>query len=54
MNDEVSRNEERWRVIFDNSSVGIALADPTGHFTLANRTYQQMVGYTEKELTKLS
>lgn len=44
------RSKERWRAVFENSAVGIALAGPDGVFTAANRAYRQMVGYTEEEL----
>jgi PAS domain S-box-containing protein len=44
------RSEERWRAVFENSGVGIALTGPDGVFTAVNRAYQEMVGYTEKEL----
>jgi PAS domain S-box-containing protein len=45
---------ERWRSIFENSAVGIALADPSGGFTATNRAFQAMVGYTDEELRALS
>jgi len=44
------RSKARWRAVFENSAVGIALAGPDGVFTAANRAYQEMVGYTEEEL----
>ncbi|HWS17079.1 MAG TPA: PAS domain S-box protein, partial [Candidatus Elarobacter sp.] len=43
-------SERRWRAIFENSAVGIALADEKGSLTLTNRAYQKMVGYTDEEL----
>ncbi|HKS96975.1 MAG TPA: PAS domain S-box protein, partial [Terriglobia bacterium] len=48
------RSEERWRAVFENSGVGIALAGPDGILTAANRAYQEMLGYTEDELRKMS
>jgi two-component system cell cycle sensor histidine kinase/response regulator CckA len=47
-------SEERWRAIFENSAVGIALADEKGFLTLTNRAYQKMVGYTDEELRSMS
>lgn len=49
-----ARNEERWRSVFENSAVGIALADLQGRFMAANPVYQKMLGYTEEELQELS
>jgi PAS domain S-box-containing protein len=47
-------SEGRWRAIFDNSAVGIALTDMHGKFTAANRAYREMVGYSEEELRAIS
>ncbi|HWX56306.1 MAG TPA: PAS domain S-box protein [Verrucomicrobiae bacterium] len=47
-------SEDRWRAIFENSVVGIALADPDGGYMATNRAYQRMVGYTDEELRSLS
>lgn len=46
--------EGRWRAIFDNSAVGIAVTDAHGRFTATNRPYQQMVGYSQDELRALT
>jgi PAS domain S-box-containing protein len=47
-------SELRWRAIYDNSAVGIWLTDAAGRFVAANRALQNMLGYTEVELRKLS
>ncbi|MDX6007635.1 ATP-binding protein [Cupriavidus necator] len=47
-------SEQRWRVVFENSAVGIALTDTDGQFMAANPAFRRMLGYTEKELTRLS
>jgi PAS domain S-box-containing protein len=47
-------SEERWRKLFENSSVGIALVTPDGRFIAANLALQKMLGYTEKELQRLT
>jgi formate hydrogenlyase transcriptional activator len=46
-------SEQRWRAVFENSTVGIALLDETGHFMVANSTYEEMVGRTSSELRLL-
>jgi PAS domain S-box-containing protein len=47
-------SEERWRAVFENSAVGIALTDLNGRFLAANSAYQRMVGYSADELQALS
>jgi formate hydrogenlyase transcriptional activator len=52
---EILRNsEERWRSVFENSAIGVALTDLDGRFLATNPVYQKMVGYTEEELRALS
>lgn len=40
--------------VFENSAVGIALTDRDGFFAETNWAYEQLVGYTDKELRALS
>src|SRR5271169_460664 len=47
-------SEERWRAMFENSAVGIAITNPEGVFTATNRAYQEMLGYSDDELRALS
>jgi PAS domain S-box-containing protein len=47
-------SEERWRKLFENSSAGIALVTPEGHYIAANLALQKMLGYTEEELQRLT
>lgn len=47
-------SEDRWRAIFDNSAVGIALTMSDGRFSATNLAYQRLVGYTEDELKALT
>jgi PAS domain S-box-containing protein len=47
-------SEERWRLVFENSAIGIILADPSGRFVEANRAFQALVGYTNQELKALT
>ena len=51
---KLARSEERWRSVFENSAIGVALTDLNGRFIAANPVYQKMLGYTEQELKQLS
>lgn len=44
----------RWRSVFDNSAIGVALADLNGRVLATNSTYQKMLGYTESEFQGIS
>jgi formate hydrogenlyase transcriptional activator len=48
------QSEERWRSVFENSAIGVALTDANGRFLATNPTYQKMLGYTEEEFQTLS
>ncbi len=47
-------SEERWRNLFETSSVGIALTEPGGKFLRANQALQSMLGYDEASLRLMS
>ncbi|MBT3294679.1 MAG: PAS domain S-box protein [Verrucomicrobia bacterium] len=48
--EEVLQEKESWlQGFFDNAAIGIAIADPTGHFLQVNEHYQDMFGYTNRE-----
>jgi PAS domain S-box-containing protein len=47
---DVRRNEARWRSVFENSAVGVALTDLNGRFIALNPVFQKMLGYSEEEL----
>jgi PAS domain S-box-containing protein len=51
--DALRKSEERWRSVFENSAIGVALTDLNGRFLATNHVYQAMVGYTEEELRAL-
>src|SRR5271156_6137132 len=51
---QVARSEERWRSVFENSAIGVALTDLHGAFLATNPIYQKMVGYNEEELQRIS
>jgi len=44
------KSEERWRSVFENSAIAVALTDLNGRFLATNHVFQTMVGYTEEEL----
>lgn len=49
----LAQSEERWRSVFENSAIGVALTDLDGKFIAANPVYQKMLGYREDELVQL-
>jgi PAS domain S-box-containing protein len=51
---QLRQSEERWRAVFGNSAVGIAMSNFDGRFLAANAAYQDMLGYSEAELRALS
>jgi PAS domain S-box-containing protein len=51
---QLRASEERWRKLFENSSAGIALITPDGRCSAANVAFQQMLGYSEQELRRLT
>ena len=48
------KSEERWRAVFENSAIGVALTDPSGRFLATNSAFQKMLGYTEEEIGELT
>jgi PAS domain S-box-containing protein len=52
--DALRKSEERWRCVFENSAIGVALSDLNGRFLATNHVYQTIVGYTEEELRALN
>ncbi|PYT95425.1 MAG: hypothetical protein DMG38_27105 [Acidobacteria bacterium] len=50
--EDLRRSEQRWRAVFENSAIGVALTDMTGRFVATNSAYQKMLGYSEEELNK--
>lgn len=51
---QVVQSEERWRSVFENSAVGVALTDLNGRFIATNSVYQKMLGYADDELRQLT
>src|SRR6266550_2482931 len=48
------QNEQRWRTAFENSGIGIIMADSNGRLFAANKAYRNMLGYSESELFGLT
>src|SRR6266404_1962619 len=52
--DALRKSEERWRSVFENSAIGVALTDLNRRFLATNHVFQAMVGYTEEELSTVN
>jgi formate hydrogenlyase transcriptional activator len=50
----VAAMAERWRSVFEKSAIGVALTDENGRFLHVNHAYEEILGYSEVELRKLS
>jgi PAS domain S-box-containing protein len=50
----VRASENRWRTMFDNAAIGIALVDAMGQPVHSNPALQRMLGYTAAELRRMS
>jgi len=50
----IVQSEERWRSVFENSAIGVALTDLHGRFIAANPVFLNMVEYTQEELGQFS
>ena len=50
----LQKSEERWRAVFENSAIGVALTDLSGRFLATNSAFQKMLGYTEEEIGELT
>lgn len=46
----LARSESLFRNVFESASVGIALINPDGSFSQVNRSFCNMLGYTQAEL----
>jgi PAS domain S-box-containing protein len=52
--EELRQSEERWRLIFDNSAVGIVVTTTEGRFFATNAVFERMFGYAKNELLALT
>ncbi len=50
----LKESEEKLRLLFDNSPIGICTVDLLGNFVTTNPAYEQMLGYSKAELRGLS
>jgi PAS domain S-box-containing protein len=48
------KSEERWRAVFENSAIGVAITDQSGRFLATNSAFQNMLGYTGDEIGNLT
>ena len=46
--------DKRWRTAFENAAIGIVMADVNGRYFASNSAFRNMLGYTERELYRLS
>lgn len=58
LSEDVTQRERtealRWRSVFDNSAIGVALADANGRVLATNAALQRMLGYSESEFEGLA
>ncbi|MEI6949011.1 PAS domain S-box protein [Paraflavisolibacter sp. H34] len=47
---KIRESEERFRAVFANASVGIAITDLEGYYLQVNEAYTRITGYSEEEL----
>jgi PAS domain S-box-containing protein len=52
--DRLQQSERRWQTAFENSAIGITMADFTGRYFASNSVFRNMLGYTESELHQLT
>ncbi|OXI93807.1 hypothetical protein CFB48_33515 [Burkholderia sp. AU33647] len=45
-------SEQRWRTVFENAPVGILVLRAHDRYLMANPAFQQMVGYSDRELAE--
>jgi PAS domain S-box-containing protein len=51
--DALRESEERFRAVFESTALAIGLSDLEGHIVQSNKPFQDLVGYSGEELTKL-
>jgi len=50
----IRASQEQFRILFENAPIGTALVDGGGHFALANRAFEEMIGYSAEQLRSMS
>ena len=53
-NEALLQSEEEFRLIYEHAFSGIPLIDIKGRFLKTNHRFQEMLGYTEREIKKIS
>ena len=51
--DALRESEQRWRGVFENTRIGVAVLDASLHFIDTNEAYQKMMGYNPDELRSM-
>jgi PAS domain S-box-containing protein len=51
---ELKESEERFKAIFEQAAVGLALTDPSGKLLKVNEKYCRLTGYSAEELLRLT
>jgi PAS domain-containing protein len=51
---ELRTSEERWESLLDNPIFGVTFLDERQRFITTSRTFQNMVGYSDEELRRLT
>ncbi len=51
---ELIQREETFRKIFEDSPIGMVMSDLTFNFSKTNSAFENMIGYSKKELLKMS
>ncbi|MGQ0621158.1 MAG: ATP-binding protein [Panacagrimonas sp.] len=51
--DELRKSEQRWRAVYESSSVGVCISDPSRKIVAANPALQSILGYGEGDLKEL-
>lgn len=52
--EELWESQSRYLNLYEHTTVGIILTDPEGKIIQANQAFQEMIGYSETELKKMS
>jgi PAS domain S-box-containing protein len=47
-------SEERWRTVFESTTLGIAMIDETLRYTAVNSAFKALLGYSDEELAQLT
>ena len=51
--ENLRKSEQLFRSIFENAQIGISFFNIHGGVVFTNRAFQEVLGYTEKELSQL-